>query len=63
MTVVEEEELGAELPGELVAGFAVELGAPESAVTVIPACPVTDAPGRCTCTGLVCAFTGTVITA
>lgn len=61
--MVVEEELGAELPGELVTGFTVGLGAAERLVTVMPVCPVTEAPGRCTCTELVWAFTGRVITA
>lgn len=62
MTVVEE-VLVAELPGELAAGFTAGLGAADSPVTVMPVCPITELPGLCTCTGLVWAFTGRVITA
>ena len=48
-----EEEVGAELPGELVTGFGAGLRAAEIPVPATLAGPVTETVGLCTWTGLV----------
>jgi hypothetical protein len=53
------EALGAELPGELVAGLLTGLAAAERLVTVSPVCP---GPGLCTVAAAVCPLTGMVAT-
>lgn len=51
------EALGAELPGELVAGLLTGLAVAGRLVIVSPVCP---GPGRCTVAAAVWALTGTV---
>lgn len=53
------EALGAEFPGELMAGLLTGLTAAGRFVTVSPVCP---GPGRCTEDAAVCPLTGTVAT-
>lgn len=53
------EALGAEFPGELMAGLLTGLTAAGRFVTVSPVCP---GPGRCTEAAAVCPLTGTVAT-